>query len=124
MSWTRVRKLRRLNNRCENKIEVKQGVWGNRMPLLRRVSDEHRRSIAHWAMELLIVVAGVLIALWLQQWDERRRALEGMRSAETAVHDEVRATLESLIWREAIRSCHRERAQLLYSRLLDGNSRW
>jgi hypothetical protein len=75
-------------------------------------------------MELLIVVAGVLIALWLQEWVEQRRALEDMRSAETAVHDEVRATLQSLIWREAIRRCHRERAQLLYSRLLESGDHW
>lgn len=94
------------------------------MALLRKLTGDERRTIAHWAMELIVVVAGVLIALWLQQWAEHRRAVQDMAAAEDAIHDEVRSALTTLIWREAISQCHMERAQLLKSMLLTGSSRW
>jgi len=40
------------------------------MALLRKLTSDERRTIGHWAMELVVVVAGVLIALWLQAWAE------------------------------------------------------
>ena len=94
------------------------------MALLRKLTGEQRRSVAHWTMELLIVVAGVLIALWLQQLGERRRAVADMKAAEEAIHDEARATLIALIWREAISKCHFERAELLRNMLLKSGDRW
>lgn len=94
------------------------------MALLRRLTGNQKRTVAHWAMELVIVVAGVLIALWVQEWAEGRRAARDMAAAEAAIHEEVRYNLTTLIWREAIAQCHLERAQLLKSMLLAGNSRW
>jgi hypothetical protein len=94
------------------------------MALLRKLSSDERRNIGHWAMELVVVVAGVLIALWLQQWVEQRRAIRGMAAAENAIHDEVRAALITLVWREAINRCHLDRAQLLKSMLLKGGNHW
>lgn len=90
----------------------------------RNLTAEQRRTIGHWLMELVIVVAGVLIALWLQQWGEQRRAAQDMKAAEDAVHDEVRASLQSLLWRQAISKCHIERAELLKSMLLKPGSHW
>jgi apolipoprotein N-acyltransferase len=57
------------------------------MALLRRLTDGQKRNLGHWAMEFAIVVVGVLVALWLQQWAERRRELAGMHAAEEAIHD-------------------------------------
>lgn len=94
------------------------------MGLLRKLTAEQKRNVSHWGLELLIVVAGVLIALWLQQWGERRRANADMKAAEEAIHDEVRATLIALIWREAISKCHFERAELLRNMLLKSGDRW
>ena len=94
------------------------------MALLRRLMGEQKRTIAHWAMELLIVVAGVLIALGVQQWADRRGALQDMAAAEDAIHNEVRATLFALIWREAISQCHFDRAELLKNMLLKGGRQW
>ncbi len=94
------------------------------MTLLRRLTEGQKRTVGHWAMEFAIVVVGVLVALWLQEWAERRRELGAMRAAEQAIHDEVDETLMSLIWREAISRCHRDRAELLQSRLLSGGSQW
>ncbi len=94
------------------------------MAFLRRLSGEQKRTAAHWAMELVIVIAGVLIALWVQQWAELRRANAEMAAAEQAIREEVRYNLTTLLWRDAIAQCHIERAQLLKSMLLAGNSRW
>ena len=94
------------------------------MPFLRKLTADQNRSIAHWAMELVVVIAGVLIALWLQELVERRRAVQDMRAAENAIHDEVRGALTSLIWREAISRCHFERAKLLKSKLLSSGTQW
>ena len=94
------------------------------MALVRKLTAEQRRTAAHWAMDLVVVVVGVLIALWLQEWAQRRQELKNMHAAEEAIHDEVTEALMSLIWREAISRCHRERAELLKSRLLNGGSQW
>ncbi len=91
------------------------------MPMLRRLTDDEKRGARHWAMEFFIVVAGVLLALWLQQWGERQRALSDMEAAEGAIHDEVRTALESLMWRKAISKCHVDRTQLIQSMLENGD---
>jgi hypothetical protein len=89
-----------------------------------KLSPERSRTVGHWLMELVIVVAGVLIALWLQQWGEHRRAMADMKAAEDAVHDEVRASLQSLLWRQAISQCHLERVKLLKGMLLEPGTHW
>src|SRR5688572_3935955 len=94
------------------------------MSLLRRLTGEQKRTVAHWGMELIVVIAGVLIALWVQQWADRRRATKEMAAAEEAIRAEVRTSLTQLIWREAISRCHIERAEKLKSMLLDGASNW
>ena len=94
------------------------------MALLRRLTDGQKRNAGHWAMEFVVVVAGILVALWLQQWVERRGELAAMRAAEQAIQDEVNETLLSLMWREAISQCHRDRAQLLQTRLLSSGTHW
>ena len=92
--------------------------------MLRKLSEDERRSVRHWAMEFVVVVAGVLLALWLQEWVQSRQSLQNMGAAEDAIHDEVRASLTSLIWREAVSKCHRDRAELLKSKLLSGAEQW
>lgn len=89
-----------------------------------KLSPERRRTIGHWLMELVIVVAGVLIALWLQQWGEHRRAVANMKAAETAIHEEIGTNLTRLLWRQAIQQCHLDRVQLLKSMLMKADNRW
>jgi len=50
-------------------------------------------TIAHWAMELLIVVAGVLIALSAQQWAEDRSSKRRAEAAEEAMALEIQNSL-------------------------------
>jgi|tagenome__1003787_1003787.scaffolds.fasta_scaffold20988126_1 hypothetical protein len=97
---------------------------GIAMPLLRKLSVDERRSVRHWAMEFVVVVVGVLLALWLQEWMQRRQAVQDMHAAEVAIHGEVRSALESLIWRQAISKCHFDRAERLKSMLLKSGSQW
>lgn len=42
--------------------------------MLRKLSEGQRRNVAHWGMEFVVVVAGVLLALWLQEWVAGRSA--------------------------------------------------
>lgn len=91
------------------------------MLMTRWVSADQKKTIRHWAMEFIIVVAGVLLALWLQQWGERQRALSDMKAAEEAIHDELRTALQAIMWRKAISQCHIDRQELLKSMLLKGD---
>jgi len=94
------------------------------MALLRRLTSDEKRTIGHWLLELVVVVTGVLIALWLQEWAQRRQALQNMKAAEDAIHDEVRNALTSLIWREAISKCHLDRENLIKKALVGDGDRW
>lgn len=94
------------------------------MALLRKLTAVESRTVGQWTMELVIVIAGVLIALWLQQWGERRRAIENMNAAEEAIHDELTTSLTSLLWREAISTCHLDRVALLKSMLMESGNQW
>jgi hypothetical protein len=99
-------------------------VGGAGMFWFRKLTADQRRTIGNWFMELVIVVAGVLIALWLQQWGEHRKAIANMKAAEEAIHDEIRATMNALIWRQAISKCHFDRAVLLRNMLMKTGDQW
>jgi hypothetical protein len=77
--------------------------------MLRRLSEGQKRNIAHWAMEFVVVVAGVLLALWLQELanDLSRRA--DAERAEAAIRDEVDENLMGLVALQAMDVCRRDR---------------
>lgn len=91
---------------------------------LRQLTDDQKKDVRHWGMEFVVVVIGVLLALWLQQWGERRQEQANMQAAEDAIHDELFAALSSLVWREAISQCHIDRAKLLQSKVVTGSDDW
>ena len=92
--------------------------------MLRRLSGEQQRSARHWAMEFVVVVAGVLLALWLQELGDNRQATHNMAAAEDAIHDEIRQSLQNLIWRGAINQCHIDRIEKLKTMLLAEGQQW
>lgn len=94
------------------------------MTMLRRLNEGERRSVRHWAMEFVVVVIGVLIALWLQQLAEQRRELANMRTAEEAIHREVRNALLFIVWRDSIDRCLAERAQLIRRGMVESGPSW
>ena len=99
-------------------------IGGSPMLLMRRFTDDQRKSLRHWGMEFLVVVASVLLALWLQGWWERRQASSDLRAAEEAIRDEIGAALREVMWRKAISQCHIDRQELLKSMLLQTGENW
>ncbi len=94
------------------------------MVAMRRLGKKEARNLRHWAMELVVVVVGVLIALGLQQWAERRARLAELASAEEAIHREVLANLVFLVGRESISQCLSDRAHLVHNGMGQGDDRW
>jgi hypothetical protein len=94
------------------------------MLMVRRFTDDQKKSLRHWGMEVFVVVAGVLLALWLQGWWERRQALSDVQAAEDAIRDEIGAALREVMWRKAISQCHIDRQELLKSMLLKTDENW
>ncbi len=85
--------------------------------MLRKLKEGQRRTIAHWAMEFVVVVAGVLLALWLQQKvtdaDKRSNAV----AAQGAIRDELDNNLMILVAHDAVADCRRERLEEIERRL-------
>lgn len=77
--------------------------------MLRRLSEGQRRNVAHWAMEFVVVVAGVLLALWLQELANGARRHGDAQRAEAAIRDEVDENLMALVAFEAVDGCRRDR---------------
>lgn len=77
--------------------------------MLRRLSEGQRRNIAHWAMEFVVVVAGVLLALWLQELASEAGRRADAQKAEAAIRDELDENLMGLVAFEAMDACRRDR---------------
>jgi len=90
----------------------------------RHLSEETKRNLRHWAMELVVVVVGVLLALWAQEWaEERRQAADDeqiMREVRQEIRDYVRATATYQI-QEA---CRKERLAVLRDQLSRPSTQW
>lgn len=91
--------------------------------MLRKLSGEQRRTIAHWAMEFVVVVAGVLLALWLQELATSANKRSDAKAAEGAIRDELDANLLILVMHDAVADCRRERLQEIEDRLETGEPR-
>lgn len=56
----------------------------------RALSHETKKNIFHWGMEIMVVVVGVLLALWTQEWVEGRREKAEHQRAMSALNREVK----------------------------------
>jgi len=88
--------------------------------MLRKLSEGQRRTIAHWAMEFIVVVAGVLLALWLQQLVTTADKRSDAKAAEAAIRDELDGNLLILVLQDAVADCQRERLEEIEGRLESG----
>ena len=88
--------------------------------MLRKLSEGQRRTIAHWAMEFVVVVVGVLLALWLQQLVTTADKRSDARAAEAAIRDELDRNLLVLVLADATADCKRQRLDEIERRLESG----
>jgi hypothetical protein len=84
----------------------------------------HRQVIAHWAMELLIVVAGVLIALGAQQWAQDRSSKQSAASAEARIREELTTNVLLGVERITINNCIKQRLSRLANELTANRREW
>ena len=85
--------------------------------MLRKLSDGQRRNIAHWTMEFIVVVIGVLLALWLQETVARANGIKTMRAAEAAIRAELDDNLMILVAHQAVDQCLGNRIDEIEARL-------
>ncbi len=85
--------------------------------MLRRLSEGQRRTIAHWAMEFLVVVVGVLLALWLQEVMTSANKRSDAKAAEASIRSELDGNLLILVLQDVVADCRRERLEEIESRL-------
>jgi len=71
----------------------------------RHLSDEMKKNFRHWAMELVVVVVGVLLALWAQQWDEQRREVRQHAESLEALDREILIMLAAAMRPVAVDAC-------------------
>ena len=70
--------------------------------MLRKLSKGQRPTIAHWAMEFA-VVAGVPLALWLQQKVTDANNRSDALAAEAVIQDELDNNLMILVMQHVLR---------------------
>mgnify|MGYP005992798239 CR=1 FL=1 len=93
-------------------------------PRLRTLNPREVRSIRHWAIELAIVVVGVLLALWTAEWAQGRR--DAREHAETMQRVDAMITRTQAISsaRVATSSCLMARLAELDAALKSGAGTW
>lgn len=77
--------------------------------MLRKLSEGQKRNIAHWAMEFVVVVAGVMLALWLQERVAHGNRLKDALNAEAAIRNELDENLMGLVDFESVDQCRSDR---------------
>jgi hypothetical protein len=80
-----------------------------------------RRVAAHWTMELVIVVAGVLIALSAQEWAQDRSKKLRAVAAEEAMALEIRNSLLANVELTRLDRCWDMQIEALQSAIVGGN---
>jgi hypothetical protein len=85
---------------------------------------KHQHVIGHWAMELFVVFAGVLIALSAQSWAEERSSRARAEAAEVRIRDELGIGIATGVERIAVRKCLKRRLAEIADGLREGRADW
>lgn len=72
---------------------------------MRGLDAERLKSIRHWAMELVVVVTGVLLALWAQEWAQDRERRDRTEAAMESIRSEARENLSLLMFKRSLDQC-------------------
>ena len=90
--------------------------------MLRKLGEGQKRNVRHWAMEFVVVVAGVLLALWLQELLTQANQKAEARKAEATIRDELNQNLMGLVASESVDVCRRDRLREIDRSLRSGNA--
>lgn len=80
--------------------------------------------MGQWLVELMIVVFGVLIALYAQQWANERQSRAAAKDAEVRIREEIYGNVAMSVERIALHRCLRERLGQIAERLNAGSNDW
>lgn len=92
--------------------------------MLRFFTARRRRQAGEWLVELLIVVFGVLIALYAQQWASERQSRKAAVDAEARIREEIYANVVNSVERIVLHQCLRDRLGEIARRLNAGTNDW
>lgn len=92
--------------------------------MVRFFRSRRGRQAGTWLMELLVVVFGVLIALYAQQWASERQSREAAVEAEARIREEVFSNLFNDAERLSLHSCLKQRLNLIAARVSSGAADW
>jgi hypothetical protein len=93
-------------------------------PRLRRLKPDEVHGIRHWTIELVVVVVGVLLALWAAEWGEDRRMAAELEDYEIALRQELQSNYVKAITHEIFVGCYTEFSLGLEALLLKEGSDW
>ena len=91
---------------------------------MRKLGTDRRRSLVNWAVDFIIVVAGVLLALWLAELAEERREARVRAETLERVDEVIRRTVAMGISRIATAGCYRDRLAELDRALQSSSDDW
>lgn len=92
--------------------------------MIRFFTPERGKSAGHWLAELGIVVAGVLIALYAQQWASDWQAKKRGAEAEERIRNEIFQNSKVQMERIAIHACQRDRLATIATKIARGDDDW
>lgn len=93
-------------------------VWSNFL------TPQRKQLVVHWGMELVVVVTGVLLALWATQWAGAREQRERDALSESSLREEVAGNVATLADWQALDQCYRDAIAQLRDMLVATDGNW
>ena len=93
-------------------------------PRFGKLRARHKRDLRQWAIDLSVVVIGVLLALWAAEWADGRREAEEDRRIMAQVREEIRANLIAVSVVKSQEECWFSRVTEIQSALQQGNGQF
>lgn len=93
-------------------------------PRLSSVIAGENRTLSYWALELVVVIVGVLLALLTAEWAESHRAQAEAEKAADAMARELQLISGSMYFGLLGWHCQKEQIERLHSALMDTEAPW
>ena len=91
---------------------------------LRPLRPREQRNLRHWAMELVVVVVGVMIALWASEWAEEQRQRAELKRVEADMIEELKSNVFAVEVHATMRPCFINRATEIRDLLIASDGTW